>query len=480
MNYNLLEQKWIPVLWKNGNADRVSIIEALTQAGQIRQIAASNPMDRVAILRFLLALLYWCKGNPPDDKGSISSFPSDWFKKLDEHRGCFNLLGDGERFYQDPTAKRRRPVTVLLQELPAGNNFWHLRHSTDNRSGLCPACCALGLLRLPLFSVSGLSGPGEPNLMAGINGVPPLYVVPWDKSLLKTLIANWTAHPNIGTPSWVHHGGVPNTDADVPLLTGLTLLPRRVHLHEPIKAGDACTGCGLTDLPLIHACEYQTAGKQENNRWNDPHAVYLDGETRKAMRAADLTASARFRMDRPWPDLVARLLESGKSGTLLVVGFATHQAKNIDVWERSIEMRTSASASETAPALVNNWRLQGWAMEKKLERIQRSETEGAALIAAIRPHVEAKVSENAAKLISGGEDAWEQASREYAPMMSAVAKSLSPGVTTAALRRRRQIEYAKPDMQPKKPATGKRKGKKGGSSDSDGAIHPSPDTFEIW
>ena len=100
MDYNLLEEKWIPVLWKDGHSSRVGIIEALTQAGRIRQIAASNPMDRLAILRFLLALLYWCKGNPPDDKDSISSFPPDWFKKLDENKDCFNLLGEGKRFYQ--------------------------------------------------------------------------------------------------------------------------------------------------------------------------------------------------------------------------------------------------------------------------------------------------------------------------------------------------------------------------------------------
>ncbi len=49
MNYNLLKESWIPVLWKNGNSSRVGIIEALTHAGRIRQIAASNPMDRVAI-----------------------------------------------------------------------------------------------------------------------------------------------------------------------------------------------------------------------------------------------------------------------------------------------------------------------------------------------------------------------------------------------------------------------------------------------
>lgn len=69
MNYNLLEEKWIPVLYKDGIAAHVNLLEAFTQASRIREIAASNPMDRVAILRFLLALLYWCKGNRPREKG---------------------------------------------------------------------------------------------------------------------------------------------------------------------------------------------------------------------------------------------------------------------------------------------------------------------------------------------------------------------------------------------------------------------------
>ena len=46
---------------------------SLKQA-RIRQIAASNPMDRMAILRFLLALLYWCKGNPPGRQGFRSLY----------------------------------------------------------------------------------------------------------------------------------------------------------------------------------------------------------------------------------------------------------------------------------------------------------------------------------------------------------------------------------------------------------------------
>ncbi len=461
MNYNLLEEKWIPVLYNDGITTRVGVIEAFTQAGRIREIAASNPMDRVALLRFLLALLYWCKGNPPD-KPPGDSFPSDWFKKLHDHRDCFNLLGDGKRFYQDRTAKRPRPATVLIQEVPAGNNFWHLRHSTDNKSGVCSACCAAGLLRLPLFSVSGLSGPGEPNLMAGINGVPPVYVVPWRYSLFNTLLANWVRCANIGEPSWLDRRANQNRDADVPLFTGLTLLPRRVFLHDPVMTGDACVSCGGRGLPLALGCEYQTAGKQENPKWSDPHAVYADGETRNALKAPDLTASGRFRMDRPWPDLVARLLETGRSTNLLVVGFATNKAKNIDVWERSMDMRTKPSASEAAPASVKKWRIQGWALEKKLGRVGRSEAAGAAFAAAIRPHIEAKVSENAGELIAGGDEAWEKATREYSPMMAAVARSLSPGYTTSAVERREEIANLKPNMRDKAKAARRPDPKKGG------------------
>ena len=45
-SYNLLHQPWIPVLYRDGTWDRVGIRKALEDAGQIRQIAATNPMDR--------------------------------------------------------------------------------------------------------------------------------------------------------------------------------------------------------------------------------------------------------------------------------------------------------------------------------------------------------------------------------------------------------------------------------------------------
>lgn len=58
--FNLIGAKWIPVLYRHGRFARVGIRRALTEAGRIRQIAASNPMDNVALLRFLLTVVVWC------------------------------------------------------------------------------------------------------------------------------------------------------------------------------------------------------------------------------------------------------------------------------------------------------------------------------------------------------------------------------------------------------------------------------------
>lgn len=59
--YNLLEEQWIPVLWRDGRCSRVSVLEAFEEAHRIREIAAPNPMDRLAILRFLPGVFYRCR-----------------------------------------------------------------------------------------------------------------------------------------------------------------------------------------------------------------------------------------------------------------------------------------------------------------------------------------------------------------------------------------------------------------------------------
>ena len=457
MDYNLLKENWIPVLWKDGNTNRVGIIEALTQAGRIRQIAASNPMDRLAILRFLLALLYWCKGNPPGDEDSGSSFPSDWFKKLDANRDCFNLLGDGKRFYQCNCMSGKEaklPANYLMQEVPTGTNSWHFRHSTDKSDGLCPACAAMGLLRLPLFATSG--GRGKP---PGVNQKPPIYVVPLGGSLAETLRLSWrkVSDADLGTPAWESPDLALPKHGDVPLLVGLTSLPRRVWLDNPHEPEARCISCGRKES-LIRQCVFAGVGstKTDDNgqgrTWSDPHTVNDGEDVIKPSNALGATDAAAGQWARITAGILGGKKTNGRRG-LWVVSFATVQNdKYLEAMEYEIPFPATLDDRQAAEGLetIEMWQKEGWKLARKAKPkgTSRRHLEIPPIIAAVRPYVEAKVFAKVGELISQGDDAWNQAAREYKPMMDVVAQSLSPGYTTAALRRRHEIANVRPNMQP--------------------------------
>ena len=455
-SFNLVTEPWIPVLYADGRWERVGIRKALTDAGQIRQIAASNPMDRVSLIRFLLAILYWCKGNPPgpEDRTRLvgtGRFPAEWFVKLHQQNARFDLLGSAQRFCQDASARRPRPATDLIQEVPTGNNFWHLRHSTDYRDGLCPACCALGLLRLPLFSVSGL-----PDLRSGINGTPPIYVVPLGGSLLETLCLNWIESASLGMPAWEAPVPPSPQGEPVPLLTGLTLLSRRVLLDDPAPPKGACVACGDVRPALIRTCKFQSAGSQANEAWNDPHVVYRSATKRSTFRAPDLSAPQKFKMDKPWWKVLAEIASSNRFQpgpavrTLLIVGFATDQAKNVDVWECVCSVPPGAcgdGGSVKVADRLHEWEAASDRIPSRLKTVpNRKHVELHAVMHMVRPNIESCISASAPRILSNSDEAWQQAVALHGEAMSMIAAPLAPGFTTKAIERRRQIANTVPPL----------------------------------
>ncbi|GEM_PF-1966979 len=246
-NFNLLDAEWIPVLYRDGTYKRVGILDALKDAGKIRQIAASNPMDRVAILRFLLALLYWCQGNPPEDKNTLprDGFPETWFSKLNEpaHRECFNLLGEGKRFYQNAEIrnlpeKKMKPIGELLPEFPRADSVNHIRHIVhDGSYGLCPACCALGILR---FSVWAPANGGYPS---SVNPPSSVYLMTELRSLLHTLGRCLADASSENTPPpWIEPAEPEQPFGAVSLLAWR---PRKMWLGM-IEGEGNCANCGCS------------------------------------------------------------------------------------------------------------------------------------------------------------------------------------------------------------------------------------------
>ncbi len=464
MTYNLLEKQWIPVLWTDGNVSRVGIREALTQAGSIRQIAASNPMDRVAIFRFLLALLYWCRGDPPTttDTAPEESFPIDWFSKLDTNRECFNLLGGGKRFYQyREQGDRLLTVNYLIHEIPSGTNFNHFRHSIDGTKGLCPACCALGLLRLPMFATQGGQGKSP-----GINAKPPIYAIPVGETLAETLRLSWRQVSNLGTPAWEKPDLPLPGVGEVPLLTGLTWLPRRVWLDEPQKSLTHCISCGRLDnviLSSVFAGKGSAKTDDGTKRvWRDPHVIYKpakNGET--SLHWADVIGSADAGAGQ-WSKIMAGLLQNPQTERTRawIVGFSSDQNKYFEASELFLPWPGSFVSIDE----LSQWQQSNNNLSRKLmqldEKRSRNHIDIASVLAAIRPHVESRVFAKAEELLSGDNTAWERAASEYRPMMQIISRSLAPGVTTVAVKRRREIGNALPQTgststPAKKPSKGK-------------------------
>ena len=64
--FNLVDEKWIPVRFPNGNRDELGIKDTLLRAKEIAAIEDSSPLVVASLHRFLLAVLYRALAVPTD------------------------------------------------------------------------------------------------------------------------------------------------------------------------------------------------------------------------------------------------------------------------------------------------------------------------------------------------------------------------------------------------------------------------------
>lgn len=318
-SFNLLDEPWIPVLWRDGRAERVGIRTALTKAGKIRQIAATNPMDNVALLRFLLTVLLWCKsdakealGKLPDAVPKAHGIPEDWLGKLDKDKDKFELLGPDTRFLQaSKKATNPRPIADLFHEVPGRDSTWHFCHFMDNSEkgkgagdGICPACAAVGLVRL----APTLTGKGR-GKFPGINGDPPVYFEQASDSLLHALDAICpTQLPDGDRPAW--DKPVEKGASSVGPMEGFTWSSRQFRLsYKNEETERICAVCGnptkqFIRLLLEENTTYGRAGlsRCSPDKWRDPQVFYFkDGKgNTRSLREDVLVEAAPSASEGRW------------------------------------------------------------------------------------------------------------------------------------------------------------------------------------
>lgn len=304
--FDLTSQPWVPVL-DQGRSRTVSLAEALTQAHQLDGLDFRRPLEGAAVLRVLLAVLLDACGQPDDEDDwrarweprRIPAEPVEGY--LETHRAAFDLLSAERPFAQTPglhTARDEvKPLSVLLADVPAGNNVPLWGAVTDGvRLHLTPAQAARALLAAIAFDTAAIkSGAvGDPQAAHGKttgNPTGPLgqlgIVIPTGRTLAETLLLNTPItlqdeHP--GTPVW-RRELTPAWTARRPdgLLDLLTWPARRVRLvHTEQSIGDEPTAVpGEQDVTRVEVTAVVVTGvvvtagdRMPETPTSEPHTLW--------------------------------------------------------------------------------------------------------------------------------------------------------------------------------------------------------------
>lgn len=192
--FNLIDEPWIPVLFRNGRRAELGIRDTLLQSKEISGIEDQSPLVVAALHRLLLAVLYRALKGPTDIEEAralfrdripvvkVTDYLTSWHSR-------FWLFDKDAPFWQVSaySPKEWRAWTVLAAEHNADNAkvlFDHI--NIESAGSVSNAAAARWLAAVQTFAVS--SGKSE---LAHTSGAPSpkcLMAIPLGVNLEETLI----------------------------------------------------------------------------------------------------------------------------------------------------------------------------------------------------------------------------------------------------------------------------------------------------
>ncbi len=196
--FNLIDEKWIPVRFSDGTRDELGIRDTLLRAKEIAAIEDQSPLVVAALHRFLLAVLYRALEGPTDIEQAKELFENGLPHEkitayLEKWRNRFWLFDEKYPFGQNPNVPRDEiePWTKLTAEYNATSNKVLFDHTNTIEPGSRePKECARWLLSTMNFSISGGRGyypSPSPNAM---------MCIPLGRDLYHTLCYNLVPYAN--------------------------------------------------------------------------------------------------------------------------------------------------------------------------------------------------------------------------------------------------------------------------------------------
>jgi len=207
-SYNLAQERWIRVRFRDGTVESVGFRELLHRADEIETILGDLPTQTFALLRCVLAILIRVLDGPPTtddwrDLWNADSLPSQRIDSYFEEWGeAFDLFHAENPFMQVRELRTSKgetlPIAKLIADVPDGHQYFTVRGGAG-LDVISPAEAARWLVHTHAFDPSGIkSGAVDDPRVKGGKGYPigtgwagNLGGLYWEGSCLReTLLLN--------------------------------------------------------------------------------------------------------------------------------------------------------------------------------------------------------------------------------------------------------------------------------------------------
>jgi len=305
MQFNLIDEQWIPVMRRDGSKDKIAPHEVTKgfSDNPVVAIDAPRPDFNGALVQFLIGLIQTV---------AAPMNGSEWRKKLaeppspDELKAAFasvhhafELGGDKSRFMQDfdELIGQAGSISGLLIGEPGENA---LKNNTDffvkrtqNSFSICPACCAAAMFSLQTNAPAGGRG-----YMTSLRGGGPLTTIVLGSGKLDTLWHsvwlnilefnkfNGLANSNLTDPSekfpWLAKTKVNVVEQQMHPAQYYWAMPRRIKLDQENISEGKCDICSEDSKKLITQYIELPNGTKYQEPMKHPLSAF-NGSSTKAM-----------------------------------------------------------------------------------------------------------------------------------------------------------------------------------------------------
>jgi len=357
MQFNLIDERWIPVIRRDGTKKMIAPWEVTKDFDENPVVAldAPRPDFNGALIQFLIGLVQtvaapenrfeWRKrlADPPP--------PDDLREKFESVRYAFELGGDGPRFMQDfeQLTVTQGEIDGLLIDMPGESTTKkNTDHFVKRKTvvGMCPSCTATALFAMQTNAPAG--GQGNRTSLRGGGPLTTLVVADKQHETLWQLVwlnvlelktfSNICGNADLTTECskfpWMAKTLTSEKEENFCLPNGFHPavmfwgMPRRISLNlENILTGN-CDICGMLSDSLIQQYQQKNFGMNFIGAWLHPLSPYNAGNGDEPVPAHPQPGGVSY---RHWLGLVQQDNGDNKMPARVVHEFINHRQR--DGWQ---------------------------------------------------------------------------------------------------------------------------------------------------